>query len=354
MTLENYGKIWCLDHTIPLSKINGNDMYKYTNWVNIRPMYIRDNISKGSKIDHRLYLMQELKAKYFLKLNNDQQGLIKIFVDEVYSKPPRKKYPTNKIVYNSIDEIWSIDLADFSDYKTSNNKGFRYIFVVIDNYSKYLWTTPLKNKYSQTVTNEFSNILTTSKRKPVKIESDRGTEFYNSIFQNFLKSKNIHHYSRFTDKGPSIAERVIRTVRNLLKKPVFLAGNADWLSELTSVTKQYNNTIHNSTKMTPIQTSKKVNEKLVYSNLQDKRRKLNPKFKLGDLVRTSDIKRVFSKGVSTNYSYKLYTITEVIHDTIPSYRIDYLPERYNENLLLPTKLSLEENNQVMKELNLIQ
>ena len=50
----------------------------------------------------------------------------------------------------------------------------------------------------------------------------------------------------------------------------------------------------------------------------------------------------------------LYTITEVIHDTIPSYRINYLPERYNENLLLPTKLSLEENNQVMKELSLIQ
>ena len=50
----------------------------------------------------------------------------------------------------------------------------------------------------------------------------------------------------------------------------------------------------------------------------------------------------------------MHTITEVIKSTIPSYRIDYLPERYNENLLLPTKLSPEENNQVMKELNLIQ
>ena len=85
-----------------------------------------------------------------------------------------------------------------------------------------------------------------------------------------------------------------------------------------------------------------------------KRVKQTPKFKLGQLVRTSDIKRIFSKGDSTNYSYKLYTITEVIHDTMPSYRIDYLPERYNENLLLPTKLSFDENNKVMKELNLIQ
>ena len=106
--------------------------------------------------------------------------------------------------------------------------------------------------------------------------------------------------------------------------------------------------------MTPIQASKKSNEKLVYSNLQDRRVRQQPKFKLGQLVRTADIKRVFSKGDSTNWSYKLYTITEVIHDTIPSYPIDYLPERHNRNLLLPTKLSLDENNEVMKKLNLIQ
>ena len=278
----------------------------------------------------------------------------KIFIDEIYSKPPLRNYPTNKIVYTHIDEIWSIDLADMIDYKISNNKGFRYIFIIIDNYSKYLWAIPLKNKYSQTITNEFSNIITTSKRKPLKLESDRGAEFCNSIFQNFLKSKNIHHYSRYTDKGPSIAERVIRTIRNLLKKPVFEKGNANWLSELPSVIKQYNNTIHHSMKMTPIQASRKSNQKLVYSNLQDKRKILNPKYKLGQLVRTADIKRVFSKGDSTNWSYKLYTITEIIHNTIPSYRINYLPERYNENLLLPTKLSLEQNNQIMKELNLIQ
>ena len=140
-----------------------------------------------------------------------KRDLTKIFIDEIYSKPPRRNYPTNKIVYNHIDEIWSIDLADFSDYKTTNNEGFRYIFIIIDNFSKYLWAIPLKNKYSQTITNEFSNILIKSKRKPVKIESDRGSEFYNSVFQKFLKAKNIHHYSRYTDKGFSIAERVIRT-----------------------------------------------------------------------------------------------------------------------------------------------
>ena len=192
-----------------------------------------------------------------------KKDLIKIFIDEIYNKAPKRNYPTNKIVCNNIDEIWSIDLADMIDYKTSNNEGYRYIFIIIDNFSKYLFAIPLKNKFSQTITNEFSNILTTSKRKPLKIESDRGSEFYNSIFQNFMKSKNIQHYSRYTDKGHSIAERVIRTLRDLLKKPVFEKRKADWLSELPSVVKKYNNTNHHSKKMTPVQASKKSNEKIV-------------------------------------------------------------------------------------------
>ena len=117
-----------------------------------------------------------------------------------------------------------------------------------------------------------------------------------------MKAKNKHQYSRFTDKGPSIAERVIRTTRNLLKKPLFLAGNADWLSELSSVVKQYNNTIHHSNKVTPFQASKKSNEKEFCSNLKDNRKFRKPKFKLGQLVRTADTKRVFSRGDSTNWS----------------------------------------------------
>ena len=71
--------------------------------------------------------------------------------------------------------------------------------------------------------------------------------------------------------------------------------------------------------MTPIQASKKSNEKLVYSILQDKRMILDAEIKLGQLVRTADNKGVFSKGDSTNYSYNFYTTTEVIHDAIPSY-----------------------------------
>ena len=96
---------------------------------------------------------------------------------------------------------------------------------------------------------------------------------------------------------------------------------------LHNITKQYNNRVHTCTKLTPIQASLKKNEGYVYKKLLDKRKKITPKFQIKGLVRTADLKRIFSKGDRTNWSYKLYKITEIINDTIPSYHIDNLKER---------------------------
>ena len=197
-----------------------------------------------------------------------KKDLTETFIGEIYSSPPKKSYPTNKILYNHIDRKWSLDLADLSDYTISNNKNYRYIFAIKDNNSTYSWAIPLKNRNSQTTTQQFSEILTTSKWSPINLDSDRGLEWYNSTFESFLKSKNIHHYSRFTDKVRSIAERVLRNIRSSFKKSVFDKRDADGVSELSSVIKKYNNTGYNSTKLTPTQGSRKVKEKVVYNNLQ--------------------------------------------------------------------------------------
>ena len=142
-----------------------------------------------------------------------------------------------------------------------------------------------------------------------------------------------------------------RTIRDLLKKIVFEQGDAKWIDILPTITKQYNNKVHSSTKLTPTQASLKKNENFVYQNLLDKRKKIKPKFQINDLFRSADLKKTFSKGDTTNWS-KLYKITEIINDTIPSYHIDKLQERYNEALLKKTELTLKENNTVMKKLGL--
>ena len=277
---------------------------------------------------------------------------IKIFINEIYSKPPKKNCFTNKTDVYHIDDIWSLDILDLKDYGPENNRGYRYVLVTIDNFSKFGWTIPLKNKIAQTIKDSFENILTNSKRKPNLIETDRGKEFYNNIFQDFLNKNNIKLYSRNSSYGAVFAERFNRTIRDLLKKIVFEQGDAKWIDVLPTITKQYNNRIHSSTKLTPIQASLKKNEGYVYKNLLDKRKKVKPKFQINDLVRTADLKKTFSKGDTTSWSYKLYKIAEIINDTIPSYRLDNLKDRYNESLLKKTELTMKENNAVMKKLNL--
>ena len=62
-------------------------------------------------------------------------------------------------------------------------------------------------------------------------------------------------------------------------------GDANWINVLPTKTKQYNNRVHTSTKLTPIHASLEKNEGFIYKNLLDKRKKINPNFQLNDPVR---------------------------------------------------------------------
>jgi len=70
MSMDNYGSAWCHDHVLPISSFNlldEEELHKAMNWMNIRPMQPLKNIKKSNKITPWLYVMQEVKAHYFLK-----------------------------------------------------------------------------------------------------------------------------------------------------------------------------------------------------------------------------------------------------------------------------------------------
>ena len=48
----------------------------------------------------------------------------------------KKNYATNKTNVYHIDNIWSLDILDLKDYGPENNRKYRYVLVVIDNFSK--------------------------------------------------------------------------------------------------------------------------------------------------------------------------------------------------------------------------
>ena len=151
-----------------------------------------------------------------------------MFKDEIYSKGPKKKYSTSKTDVYFIDDIWKVDILDLREYGPEKNRGYRKTLVIIDNFSKFGWNVPLKNKKAQIKMDSFENTLITSKSKPNLIETDRGEDFYEKCFQNFSNS-NIKHYSRNTTIGVVFSKRFFRRFRDPIKKPVFGKGESNWI-----------------------------------------------------------------------------------------------------------------------------
>ena len=169
----------------------------------------------------------------------------------------KKKFKREKIIPKHIDDCWSIDLIDVNN-ASKYNKGFKFILSCIDNFSKYSWAIPLKNKSSISVTEAFKSILS-SGRKPRRVWCDQGKEFFNKDFIIFPKSNDIELYHTYSELKAFFVERFNRTLRDLLKVPVFVEGKADWLSIISSTIEKYNNRKHSTKKMTPVEGSKKMN-----------------------------------------------------------------------------------------------
>ena len=230
-------------------------------------------------------------------------------VKELHS-PARTKFKRRRFIQRGLDDTFASDLAQLDQY-ARYNKGNKYILVVIDCFSKFLWTRPLKSKSAQEVTKAMEDILKKSKRVPKNLVTDNGKEYYNSNFQNLMKKHKINHYSTFSILKASIAERVIRTIKEKLFRLFTLNGNHKWIDLLEQVTKTYNNSKHCTIGMKPKDVNKNNEEKLlksVYSHLKIVGKQ---KFKVGDIVRISKYKHVFEKGYVPNWTTELFKVSKV-------------------------------------------
>ena len=127
---------------------------------------------------------------------------------------------------------------------------------MVDAFSKYAWAVPLKKKTGKEVTDTFTKIIKQG-RKPQKLQTDDGKEFYNKTFQAWLTAQGIHHFSTHGDAKASIAKRCIRTLKSKLYY-YFTAANAlKYTDVLPKLLYQYNHIFHRSIRTAPV----KVNEK---------------------------------------------------------------------------------------------
>ena len=99
--------------------------------------------------------------------------------------------------------------------------GCSFRWYEIDLFRKYAWVVLLKDKRSISIVNAFQKIISKG-HKPNKILVDQGGEFYNNIFNRFLKINNIEMYSTYNEGKSVVAERFIRIVKNKILRTWYL------------------------------------------------------------------------------------------------------------------------------------
>ena len=190
------------------------------------------------------------------------------------------------------------------------NKGFKDLLCVSELFSKYAWVIPLKDKKGTSIVNAFKKIISKG-RKPNKIWVDQGSEFYNQSFKDFLKINNIEMYSTFNEGKSIVTERFIRTLKNKIFKHMRAISKNVYFDVLDDIVDKYNNTIHRTIKMKPIDVTDDS-----FAEYNEEFNKKGSKFKVGDHVRISKYKNISAKGYVSYWSEDVFIVNK-IKNTVP-------------------------------------
>lgn len=70
---------------------------------------------------------------------------VKKQVVEEIRKQKRINFKRQRVIIKGLNDLFQADLVDMKEY-ARESKGFYYILIVIDCFSKYVWVVPLKTK----------------------------------------------------------------------------------------------------------------------------------------------------------------------------------------------------------------
>ena len=102
----------------------------------------------------------------------------------------------------------------------------------------------------------------------------------------------------------------------------FTSNNTQkYIDVLPSMVENYNNTYHQSTKLTSSDARNPMCCQHVHIALYAKIRKTTPNFHVGDKVRITRKKGTFEKGFTTNWTEEVFTISSVKATKPPTYAI---------------------------------
>ena len=253
-------------------------------------------------------------------------------------KPIRKSFPTRAYRVAGIDDTWQMDMLEMIPY-AKVNKGYKYILVCIDVFSRFVRALPCKTKIGDEVATTMLKMIKTA--QPKRLQTDRGKEFYNTqVRTRVLEKYGIHLYTVNSQFKAAIVERFNRTLREKLNRYFTHTGRKVWHDVLSQFVDAYNKSKHRGIfGMRPIDVTSETESQLwslkntkSLSAINEKTKKEKP-LNLLDYVRISLIsmtRLLFNRNFDQNWSDEVFRIVGV--DT-KSYPTMYIIEDENGNVV---------------------
>ena len=159
----------------------------------------------------KLHQVVKNEGKYKIGLSKIKRFLQNQDAYSLQKKVRRRGFKRRRVIVQGIDVQWEADLADDQNLSDHNN-GIKFLLVVVDVFSRYLWVEPLKDKKAKSVIEAFDRILRES-RRPRTLRTDKGSEFYNRFFKKYLHDKSIKIFHALNETKANYAERYIQTLK---------------------------------------------------------------------------------------------------------------------------------------------
>ena len=282
-------------------------------------------------------LLKLVKLAGITATSND----IKTFLDKRVSIQQTKiikKSKTNKghIVSFKAFDLLEMDIFVLDKY-SKQNKGYGYIFAVVDVFSRKAYAYPMKKKALENTTAALKQFFHEPDVKKYKtgfsvIVSDSDSAFLggndkgdDKDFQKVLTDNNcIHDTVPIGDHNAlAIVDRWARTLKTILTKVFLENGNTKWSDELDTIVDNYNNTPHDTLDdHTPNEALKDeaVRIEVMHDNMDKNKKNAQLQAKgsdlsIGDHVRVS-IANFFKKGTEPRWTDEIYTVESIKGMTI--------------------------------------
>ena len=273
-----------------------------------------------------VYNAVKSEGKFKITLKEIKEWLTSQDAYAVFKKG-RKRFPRPKVIVSSKDQMWDCDSLSMK-YHSDDNRGYGYVLVCIDVFTRFLYTRPLKALRGTEVKEAYEDIFRFNE-EPMTVRTDHGSEFVNKTMKEFFSSRKIKHYLTSTEIKTSHGERVIQTLRMRIARLFRARNDFNWIDHLQELTDAYNASVHRAIDSSPAEAMCATDESELWHwqyKRNDDATKTGPgspyEYQVGDRVRISFLRQAFHRAYDHSWSKMIYIVTHRrMHQGFQKYRI---------------------------------